>query len=327
LIRQFKFFTEEQDGHKLLWDTSDAESNCQPRNEFTAISLFTSVVLEYCQANNIVLSEESEVGRGIVEFRFPSGYQKRVLMNLKLARNSKLLCGKLDQVSNYISSFEVDYRYFLVASYTTKEVESIDKALAEIATMDFGEVHFRLIVVNVNLPEFSISTSPVQPKQMSNDRLRTVEENLELLRKQVAGKEKAKILAPFEEQARIELGIQELRKLIRPLEDEYWKLLNARSNQVEITEPEAEVVVAELVEQVGQLKTSVHYPDEMLQILQQIYTEVSKPDIPAAAKLKGALSMFPPFVSLGYEVEIDTENFFLTYLPTFAKWYKALARK
>ena len=131
----------------------------------------------------------------------------------------------------------------------------------------------------------------------------------------------------FEEQTRIELGIQELRKQMRPFEEEYWNLLTVRSAQVEIPEPEAEVVVAELIEKVGQLQTSNQYPDEMLQILQQIYAEVSKPDTPAAAKLKGALSMFPPFVGLGYEVEIDTENLFRTYLPTFTRWYRTLARK
>jgi hypothetical protein len=162
---------------------------------------------------------------------------------------------------------------------------------------------------------------------MSNDRLCTVEEHLELLRKQIAGKEKAKILAPFEEHTRIELGIQELRKQMRPFEEEYWQLLATRSTQVEIAEPEAEIVVAELVEQVGQLQTSRQYPDELLQLLQKIYIEVSKPGTPAAAKLKGALSMFPPFVSLGYEVEIDTENFCRTHLPTFTKWYKALAKR
>jgi superfamily II DNA or RNA helicase len=180
-------------------------------------------------------------------------------------------------------------------------------------------------------PSVPTSSQPTklttESNQMSNDRLCAVEENLELLRKQIAGKEKAKILAPFEEHARIELGIQELRKQMRPFEEEYWQLLVMRSNQVEIAVPEAEIVVAELVEQVGQLRTSNQYPDEVLQILQKIYLEVSKPGTPAAAKLKGALSMFPPFIGLGYEVEIDTESFFLTHLPTFTKWYKALAKK
>ena len=171
--------------------------------------------------------------------------------------------------------------------------------------------------------------STIEFNQMSSDYLRAVEveENLKLLRKQIAGKEKAKILAPFEEHTRIELGIQELRKQMRPFEEEYWQLLVVRSTQVEIAVPEAEIIVAELVERVGQLQTSNQYPDEMLQILQKIYLEVSNPGKPTSAKVKGALSMFPPFIGLGYEVEIDTESFFRTYLPTFTKWYKSLTKK
>ncbi|MEG5066596.1 DEAD/DEAH box helicase [Microcoleus sp. B3-A4] len=167
----------------------------------------------------------------------------------------------------------------------------------------------------------------MESNQMSNDRFRAVEENLELLRKDIAGREKAKILASFEEKTRIELGIQELRKQMRPFEEEYWQLLATRATQVEITEPEAEIVVAELVEQVGKLQTSSQYPDQLLQLLHNIYIEVSKPGTPDAAKLKGALLMFPPFVSLSYEGEIDIENLCHTHLPTFTKWSKALAKK
>jgi SNF2-related domain/Helicase conserved C-terminal domain len=208
---------------------------------------------------------------------------------------------------------------------TQAEAKSADSSQSTISADK--KVNSKTSSLKLPVPKSSQSTKTTESNQMSNDRLCTVEENLELLRKQIAGKEKAKILAPFEEHARIELGIQELRKLMRPFEEEYWRLLVTRSNQVEISAPDAEIIVAELVEQVGQLQTSTQYPDEVLQILQGIYLEVSKPGTPAAAKLKGALSMFPPFVSLGYEVEIDTEIFFHTHLPTFTKWYKALAKK
>ncbi|MEZ2321922.1 MAG: DEAD/DEAH box helicase [Microcoleus sp.] len=167
----------------------------------------------------------------------------------------------------------------------------------------------------------------MESNRMSNDRFRAVEENLELLRKDIAGREKAKILASFEEKTRIELGIQEQRKQMRLFEEEYWQLLATRATQVEITEQEAEIVVAELVEQVGQLQTSTQYPDQLLQLLQNIYIEVSKTGKPDAAKLKGALSMFPPFFSLSYEGEIDIEKFCHTHLPTFTNWYKALAKQ
>jgi hypothetical protein len=162
---------------------------------------------------------------------------------------------------------------------------------------------------------------------MSSDRLRQLEENLQLLREQQGGKEKAKILASFDDQVRIDQQIREIRKQIRPYEQEYWQILAEQSGTEAIAEPEAEVIVAEIVEQTEKLQTSQQYPNEVLDYLEKIYAEVSKPGTPAAAKLKGAVSLLPPFVSVSYEAEVDTENFLRTHFPTFSKWAKALAKK
>jgi SNF2-related domain/Helicase conserved C-terminal domain len=121
----------------------------------------------------------------------------------------------------------------------------------------------------------------LEVNQMSNQRISQLEENMELLRTQIAGKEKAKILGPLEEYARIELGIQELRKQLRPFEEEYWQLLAKKADRMEITDIEAEPVLTELLEQIPQLKTNKQFSDEMLQILQKIYVEVNKPGAPA----------------------------------------------
>jgi hypothetical protein len=96
---------------------------------------------------------------------------------------------------------------------------------------------------------------------------------------------------------------------------------------VEIIDSEAEVVVAEIIERVKPLQQSPKYSPEILDLLQKIYDEVSKAEKPAAAKLKGALSLLPPFVNLSYEAEIDTENFLRMHFPTFRKWATALAKK
>jgi len=162
---------------------------------------------------------------------------------------------------------------------------------------------------------------------MSSDRLRQVERSLTRLRQQLAGKEDALTTIAPEERVRIKQQIADLKAEMQPFEKEYWQILADESATTAIAEPELEVVVAEIVEQAGQLQTSQQYPDEVLEWLQKIYTEVSKPGTPAAAKLKGALSLLPPFVSLSYEAELDTENFLRTNFPTFTKWSKALAKK
>lgn len=162
---------------------------------------------------------------------------------------------------------------------------------------------------------------------MSSDRLRQVERNLTRLRQQLAGKEDTLTAIAPEERVRIKQQIDDLKAEMQPFEEEYWRILANESATVLISEPDPEVVVAEIVEQAGQLQTSQEYSDEVLEWLQKIYAEVSKPGAPAAAKLKGALSLLPPFVNVSYEAELDTENFLRTNFPTFTKWAKALAKK
>jgi hypothetical protein len=162
---------------------------------------------------------------------------------------------------------------------------------------------------------------------MSSDRLRQVEKNLNRLRIQLEGKEDTLTSIAPEERARIKLQIVDLKAEMQPFEREYWEILAEQSGSLAIAETEAEVVVAEIVEQTEKLQRSQQYPDEVLEYLKKIYAEVSKPGTPAAAKLKGALSLLPPFINLSYEAELDTENFLRTHFPTFTNWSKALAKK
>ncbi|MBD1889356.1 hypothetical protein [Coleofasciculus sp. FACHB-SPT9] len=164
---------------------------------------------------------------------------------------------------------------------------------------------------------------------MSSDRLRQVEENLQLLREQQGSVERESLLTTgihkIQAEQRLRLDIKP--KLIQ-FETEYWQILANESETIAIAEPAPEVVVAEIIERAGQLQTSQQYPDEVLEWLQKIYAEVSKPGTTAAAKLKGALSLLPPFVSLSYEYEKELDADFLQkHFPTFTKWSKALVKK
>jgi hypothetical protein len=162
---------------------------------------------------------------------------------------------------------------------------------------------------------------------MPINRLSDIEENLELLQEQLVGKQKALNLAPQEEKIRIKQQIRELRKEIREQEEEYWQVLAQQTKTVEIPEQEAEIIVAEIVEEVGQIEVQRQYPDEVVQILQEIRDKLNQPGSTAAAKLKGVMSPIPPFVGIAYEVELDTEKFLQRHFPTFQEWAKVLAKK
>ena len=162
---------------------------------------------------------------------------------------------------------------------------------------------------------------------MPSDRLPQVERSLKRLRDQLHGKEDTLTTIAPEERVRIKQQIEDLKAEIKPFETEYWQILAEQSTAIAIPEPEAEVIVAELVEQVAHLQVNQQYPPEMLALLQQIYEQVNKPETAAAAKLKGTLSLLPPFVGVTYEAELDTEKFLQNNFPTFTKWAKALAKK
>jgi hypothetical protein len=162
---------------------------------------------------------------------------------------------------------------------------------------------------------------------MSIYRLSDIEENLESLREQLGGKEKARVLARLEDKTLIKQQIRELCKEIQEEEEKYWQVVAQQTKTVEIPEQEAEIIVAEIVEGVGQIEVQRQYPDEVIQILQEIRDKLNQPGATAAAKLKGVISSIPPFVGISYEAELDTENFFQRHFPTFRKWAKVLAKK
>ncbi|XHX80763.1 MAG: hypothetical protein RBJ76_12770 [Stenomitos frigidus ULC029] len=165
---------------------------------------------------------------------------------------------------------------------------------------------------------------------MSSDRLRHIEENLSLLREQLDGMEKVLITAPAEERPRIKQRIRlELRPQIHQFEAEYWQILATNVDKLVIPEPDAEVVVAEIVQEVNHLTVSQinPYPDAVLQTLQEIRDKLNQPGTTAAAKLKGVISSIPPFIGVSYEAELDTEAFFRKHFPTFTRVIKGAAKK
>lgn len=181
------------------------------------------------------------------------------------------------------------------------------------------------------MPEESGHIEIVPPftgvKSIQINRLSQIEENLELLQEQLVGKQMALNSSPLEENIRIKQQTRELRKEIREQEEEYWQLLAQQTKTVEIPEQEAEIILAEIVEEVGQIEVQGQYLDEVLQILQEIRDKLNQPEATAAAKLKGVISSIPPFVGISYEAELDTENFLQQHFPTFQKWAKVLAKK
>jgi hypothetical protein len=165
---------------------------------------------------------------------------------------------------------------------------------------------------------------------MSIDRLSQLEENLEMLREQKASLEREALLTTGLHKTQAEQRLQrEIKPKILEYEQEYWQLLASHTDRLTISEPEAEVAIAEIVENLTQIEAqpSNIYPTEMLVILREIRDKLNRPKPLAAAKLKSIISSIPPFISVSYETELDTESFFLNHFPKFIQWIRGAAKK
>lgn len=95
IIEQFRFLIEERD----LWRELYAAG--KPRFEKSAQRIFYVVAQSYCQANGLDVTPEAETGRGPVDFKFSNGISSRVLVEIKLSTNTKLIQGYKKQLPIY----------------------------------------------------------------------------------------------------------------------------------------------------------------------------------------------------------------------------------
>ena len=159
---------------------------------------------------------------------------------------------------------------------------------------------------------------------MSAKDLERLEKNIERLREQIAGAQDAFVLAERLDKPRIKQVIAALREEMRDFEQEKWDRIVEVAKDEIITDDKAQALIAEIVEVEGEIVSNppADASATILALLQKILTKLNEQDKTAAAKLKGAISLLPPFVSVIYEAELDTENTVRKYFPTFSRWTK-----
>lgn len=96
ICNHFKQLIENNGLCDLLYDKGD-----KPKHESASQLLFFGIADAYCRANNLDLSPESNSGRGPVDFKVSSGYDGRVLVEVKLTSNPQLEHGFTKQLPIY----------------------------------------------------------------------------------------------------------------------------------------------------------------------------------------------------------------------------------
>jgi hypothetical protein len=111
IVEQFRHLIEHLGLNKELFKDSVF---AHPKHESTAQRLFFSVAYVYCKSNNIDISPEIDTGNGKIDFKFSAGFDKRVLVEIKLSTNSKLVTGYTTQLEIYKKSCETMRALYLV---------------------------------------------------------------------------------------------------------------------------------------------------------------------------------------------------------------------
>jgi hypothetical protein len=154
---------------------------------------------------------------------------------------------------------------------------------------------------------------------MTIDRLSHLQELLQRYYKQIEAHEKALTTAEPGGEAIINQRIKDIEAKLAPVEVEYWVYWKLKGSQLEIADADADIITAEIVEQVEILEyqPKVKNNSELVKLLTEIKAELTKPEIPGSGKLKAAIPLIPGFLS--YEIDLDTEGLLRRLFPTFSK--------
>lgn len=154
IIHQFKKLIEVNDLAENLY--TRVRSELKPRHERFSQRLFYSVADTYCKANNLDISREPNAGNGPVDFKLSRGYTNRVLVELKLSSNTKLIAGYKKQLPAYQESENTKRSFYVVLKVTRSDEQIKELIELEEEIIRKGEKAPKIIVIDAE-PKLSAS--------------------------------------------------------------------------------------------------------------------------------------------------------------------------
>jgi len=108
ILKQFQDQVENKGQWKQLWN------NEKPREESDAQRLFYVIAYNYCKANNIDLTPEPNAGNGPVDFKLSQGFNSKIVVELKLSTNGRLVHGYEKQLEIYKQADDTNEAFLLL---------------------------------------------------------------------------------------------------------------------------------------------------------------------------------------------------------------------
>lgn len=150
VVNNFVHFLENNSGYKLLWN-----DNKKHKKEEAVQLIFYGIVVHYCEANNIDLNREVNLGRGPVDFKFSSGYNNKFLIEIKQANNSKFWNGLEVQLVKYLEVEKNKNGIFIAVCYSEKELNNVSNIQKNVDSLNKK--------LGTNIHSYVIDATPEKP--------------------------------------------------------------------------------------------------------------------------------------------------------------------
>lgn len=145
ILNQFQDLIE----NKGLWKEMWAEDG-KARKEKAAQRLLFAVAYSYCKANDLDISPEADAGNGPVDFKVSQGFDSKVVVEIKLSSNKKLVHGFEKQLEIYKKADDTDRGVFLIIDVGFMGNKFRDLQLANAEFKKSGKRSSKIIVIDAN---------------------------------------------------------------------------------------------------------------------------------------------------------------------------------
>ena len=109
IIEEFRFLIEDRRFSEELYAPDGS-----PRPERSAQRLFYAVAFAFCKANDLDITPEAETGNGPVDFKVSNSFTGRVLVEIKLSSNNKVISGYTKQLEQYKIGEKTDKGFYIL---------------------------------------------------------------------------------------------------------------------------------------------------------------------------------------------------------------------
>lgn len=119
------------------------------KGEKTVQRLFILLADAYCKISDIDMSPEDDYGMGPVDFKLSSGYSRKVLLEVKLAKSSQLMHGLEVQLPAYLKAESTAKGIYMVVMTEQNDEQIVSDFWNKVAANKLpGSLHDNIIVID-----------------------------------------------------------------------------------------------------------------------------------------------------------------------------------